>query len=117
MRTYLITYKGRGRKIDLEPSETSAADYERLQREFAQEAGARGREEYATMWNLDPRFATPNGVMFEEWLSGADGMSFLLFQMPDTTDETIKEAKDYLRQARDVVLIRVLKIREMLEEV
>lgn len=114
MRTYLLHNKGRGQMITLDPRETSAEEYGRIQSEFARKTGSKGHYAYAAMVPLYPD-CTANGVPYHEELAGPGGMSFILYQTPGVTDEDIRKAKATLRESRDVVYIGLVRIKEWIE--
>jgi len=53
---------------------------------------------------------TENGVTFDSWLVGSNGMSFCLLQQPQHSHGDIDMAKRYLKRDRDVVRITVAKV-------
>jgi len=50
---------------------------------------------------------TANGILYEWELAGPQGASFLLFPGSEHTPEDIKKAKQWLRNNKDVVWLRV----------
>lgn len=50
---------------------------------------------------------TPNGIEFSEELVSSEGAAFILYPKETDTEEMIAAAKSYLKNARDVVSLRV----------
>jgi hypothetical protein len=107
--TYLITCNGKGRIVDV-PSEASSDDYGRLQRAFANEVARHGEDHYPAMWRLYPCYSR-DGVYWHEELAGPDGASFVVFQFPEHMPEQVNAVVEYLQQSRDVVRLKVLRLK------
>lgn len=114
MSKELLFFNGNGRVVEIDARTMTADDYGEMQTAFAREAGARGDDEYASMVRLWPDQVTPSGVQYTEELAGCEGMSFMLVQMPDTTEEQLRQAKAHLRGSRDVVRMTVLRIKKVI---
>ena len=114
MSKELLFFNGKGRVVEIDARATTAEEYGEMQRKFAEEAGAKFQDEYASMVRLWPDQVTPNGVQYTEELAGPEGMSFMLIQMPDTTKEQLRQAKSFLRGSRDVVRMSTLTVKKVI---
>lgn len=98
-----------GAWIDI-PVGTSSNEYGRIQKEFQELYGSESYNGWAALYR---QFEKEEGVWYDECLAGPDGMSFILFQLPDVSDEQIKKAKASLYHKRDVVHLNVKKIHQV----
>ena len=114
MSKELLFFNGKGRIVEIDPSATTADDYGEMQQKFAAEAGAKFTDVFASMVRLYPDQVTPSGVQYHEELAGPEGMSFMLFDFPDTTKEQLQQAKAFLRSSRDVVRMSTLRIKKLI---
>lgn len=109
---YLMTSGETGAIVDV-PRSASSDDYGRWQKQFASdhEGGFYG---YAEMWRLVD-WCKHRGVYWDEELAGPGGASFVLFCLPENPKEDIDAAEDYIRRGRDVVRLRRMKIRRLVD--
>lgn len=109
---YLIHFNGIGALIKLCTRDTTADQFGEMQRRFATDCGA--RLDFAEMIRLDPQ-QSAEGVLYDWELAGPDGASYRLIRFATTEDEQIERAKEYLRRSFDVVRLRVLSIRRLID--
>jgi len=108
---YLIHFNGKGRIIEMQPTDTSEI-YGQIQARFAKTAGG-SENDYADMIRLyDDQIEY--GVYYDWGLAGCHGAWFTLIAFPNTTKEQIKDAKTKIRRDRDVVSMTVLRIKKMI---
>lgn len=105
---YLIHINGVGAFIDV-PVGTNSEEYGRIQREFAERFG-NGSEDYASMVKFG--FGDQiNGVRFDWGLAGPDGAWYVVYQLPENSDEAVKAAVEKLERDQDVVRLSVKKLK------
>lgn len=111
---YLIHYNGKGRFLNLNTGETTSAQFGKIQRAFAKEAGAKGDDRpFADMVRLWPD-CVANGLFYHWELSGANGASYNLVIPPCATKEQVRGAKEYLRKRFDVVCLYETRIKKII---
>ena len=104
---YLIHTNNTGAFIDMPPEATSD-EYGQVQKLFAQQYGNR-TEDYASMVRLHANDHV-NGVRYDWGLAGPDGAWYVVYQLPDNTDEQVKAAVEKLNRDQDVVRLSVKKL-------
>lgn len=108
---YTETKAGRvtGAVVDV-PRRYSSDDYRRLQERFERDH----RGWFTAMIRLHDD-QQENGVFYDWGLQGPGGAWFLMIRLPDTTERALREAKNRIRAASDVVSMRTLKVAKMVD--